>query len=105
MDGRAGEGGGERARAQLAQICQSNEYCYELSTLNLRLLPLLVTLKTVIKVVSLILKHVFLLRFSGWIRDVDGLHLHYIHLEKYVKVFDTFTEAKSKASKTDRHDK
>ena len=48
-------------RAQLAQICQSNEYCYELSTLNLRLLPLLVTLKTVIKVVSLILKHVFLL--------------------------------------------
>ena len=69
MDGRAGEGGGERVRAQLAEICQSNEYCYELSTLNLRLLLLLVTLKTVIKVVSLILKHVFLLRFSGWIRD------------------------------------
>ena len=104
MDGRAGEGE-ERVRAQLAQICQSNEYRYELSTLNLRPVPLLVTLKTVIKVVSLILKHVFLLRFSGWIRDVDGLHLHYIHLEKYVKVFDTFTEAKSKASKTDRQDK
>ena len=92
-------------RAQLAQICQSNEYRYELSTLNLRLLPLFVTLKTAIKVASLILKHVFLLRFSGWITDVNGLHLHYIHLEKYVKVFDTFAEAKSKASKTDRQDK
>lgn len=38
-------------------------------------------------------------------KDVDGLHLHYIHLEKLVKVFDTFTEAKSKASKTDSQDK
>ena len=55
-------------RARLAQICHSNEYCYELSRLNEGLLPLLVTLKTVIEVVSLILQHVFLLRFSGWTR-------------------------------------